>query len=126
MVSTTPRRLRQLLRAAMGSEELGNLIRQAREEAGLTQATLAARIGLQHPQSVSRYERGETEVRAMRLRRIAEVTGKPISFFLGVTPTTAEEPGGDRLERLESQVAEVLAILRELRPSTRVGEAGRV
>jgi transcriptional regulator with XRE-family HTH domain len=68
---------------ALGQEEVGRRIAQAREEAGLTQAELATRIGLRHPQSISNYERGETEVPAKRLRAIAEATGKDISYFLG-------------------------------------------
>jgi transcriptional regulator with XRE-family HTH domain len=89
-VSTKARHLRQLLRVAIGQEEIGRRIAQAREEAGLTQAQMAERLGLAHPQSISKYERGETEVPPKRLRRIAEVTGKPIGFFVMAAP--GEEP----------------------------------
>jgi transcriptional regulator with XRE-family HTH domain len=118
-VSTKTRHLRQLLRIAMGAEELGRLIRQAREDADLTQPQLAEKIGLSHPQSISKYERGLTEVPAKRLRRIAEITGKPVSFFLGVDPTTREGQDGSaistaaamadldaRLAKLEARVAD--------------------
>lgn len=93
-VSTTPRRLRHLLLVAMGQEEVGRCIRTAREDAHLTQPELAALIGLKHPQSVSNYERGITDVPPRRLRKIAEETGKPISFFLGEQPP-ASRPEGD-------------------------------
>jgi transcriptional regulator with XRE-family HTH domain len=81
-VSTKTRRLRKLLLEAMGQRELGRRIRAARDDAGLTQSQLAARVGLQHPQSVSNYERGTQEVPPGRLRRIAEATGKPITYFV--------------------------------------------
>lgn len=68
---------------ALGQEELGRRIRQAREDANLTQRELADAIGLQDAQSVSNYERGVTEVSTRRLRRIAEATKKPLPFFLG-------------------------------------------
>jgi len=81
---------------ALGQEEIGRRIQQAREDASLTQNELAGLIGLADGQSISRYERGETEVRTKRIRRIAEVTGKPMSFFImenqpeprSVSPTT--------------------------------------
>ena len=62
-------------------ETVGDRIREAREKAGLSQPDLARAIGLAHPQSISRYERGEHDVNYKRLRQIAEATGFPISFF---------------------------------------------
>jgi len=53
---------------------------QARAEVGLTQEELAhaTKISLA---SIGKYERGERSPRGPRLRRIAQVTGKPISWF---------------------------------------------
>src|SRR5687767_4714978 len=82
MVSTKTRQIQRLLLRVIGQEEIGRRIKQAREDADLTQQQLAAAIGVQHPQSISRYERGETEVPAKRLRRIAEATSKSMSFFI--------------------------------------------
>jgi transcriptional regulator with XRE-family HTH domain len=59
---------------------------QARAEAGLTQAELALKAGCSVV-SIGKYERGERALRGPRLRRIAEATGKPLSFFF----TTGEE-----------------------------------
>lgn len=81
-VSTKARHLRHLLLVAIGQAEIGRRIKQAREDAGFTQPQLADKIGLRHPQSISRYERGETEVSSKRLRRIAEATNKPLSYFV--------------------------------------------
>lgn len=105
-LSTTPRRLRQLLLVALGQQELGQRIKAAREESGLTQSQLAERLGLGHSQSISNYERGATEVPQKRLRRIAEITGKPLVYFIGepaeTDPGLAEEVRAlrEQLERL--------------------------
>jgi transcriptional regulator with XRE-family HTH domain len=111
-VSTKARHLRQLLRVALGQEEIGQRIRQAREDAGLTQAELADKIDVATAQSISRYERGETEVSARRLRRIAEATGKPLSFFIlesgeEVSPEEKQELR-EAVDRLQDDVAEIL------------------
>lgn len=109
-LSTTPRHLRQLLLVALGQEAIGIRIREAREAAGLSQPELAERLGLAHPQSISNYERGVTEVPPKRLRRIAEITGRPLGFFVGEPAGLLEEAGGpagrllDRLAELEAKV----------------------
>jgi len=52
----------------------------ARAEAGLTQEELARATEISLA-SISKYERGERSPRGPRLRRIAEVTGKPVPWF---------------------------------------------
>lgn len=116
LVSTKTRRLRHLLLVALGQQELGKRIRLAREDAGLTQSELAELLGLGHPQSISRYERGETEVPQRRLRRIAEATGKPLGFFLA-DGDEAEAPAAPLADpatlALAKQILEELRALRE-------------
>lgn len=68
---------------ALGQEELGRRVKEARESANMTQRDLADAIDLRDAQSISNYERGLTEVPTRRLRRIAEATKKPLAFFLG-------------------------------------------
>ena len=80
-LSTTPRRLRHLLLVAMGQELLGERIKKAREDADLSQQTLAERIGLKQGQSVSNYERNQAEVPAKRLRAIARETKRSRRFI---------------------------------------------
>lgn len=99
-LSTDTSRLRHLLLMALGQEELGQRIKEAREDAGLTQQELADRIGIKQGQTVSNYERGVTEVTTKRLRRIAEATGKPITFF--VQDEATEPAAGALEERLEA------------------------
>lgn len=93
--------MQRLLLRMMGQEEVGLRIAQARDEAGLSQQELAERINLAQGQSISRYERGETEVPAKRLRRIAEATGKPMSFFVQEPDEVFTSP--DRLSVMENE-----------------------
>jgi transcriptional regulator with XRE-family HTH domain len=81
MTWTAPSPVGQSLSVLLGKESVGVRIRQARREASLTQAELAARVGLLHPQQISNYERGVSEPAPTRLRSIAEVTGKSLAFF---------------------------------------------
>ena len=61
--------------------KLGAKLRQAREEAGLTQEEAARLLG--RPQwFVSRSERGVRRVDVVELADFARVYGKPLSFFL--------------------------------------------
>jgi transcriptional regulator with XRE-family HTH domain len=117
-VSTKARHLRQLLRVALGQEEIGQRIKQAREESGFTQAELADKIDVATAQSISRYERGETEVSAKRLRRIAEATGKPLSFFvLEPGDEVSPEEKQNILEAVDKLQDDVAEILRRLPPA---------
>lgn len=65
------------------SEGIGGRIRAARRGAGLTQARLAAALGVE-PITVSRWERGVTSPSLPRLRRIAELTETTVSDLVGV------------------------------------------
>jgi len=56
-------------------------LKQARQEAGLKQEEVAARLG--KPQSyVSKVERAERRIDPPELARFAEVLGKPVNWFL--------------------------------------------
>ena len=55
-------------------------LRQARDDAGLTQEEVAARVG--RPQTwVSKCELGERRVDFVELEDLAAACGKPLSFF---------------------------------------------
>jgi transcriptional regulator with XRE-family HTH domain len=53
---------------------------RARVEAGLTQEELARETQISVA-SIGKYERGERFPRGPKLRRIADVTGRPIGWF---------------------------------------------
>ena len=62
--------------------ELIRRLREARENAGLTQSEAAA--ALDRPQSfVSKCESGERRVDVVELEDFAELYRKPLSFFIG-------------------------------------------
>lgn len=115
---------------AMGQDELGRRIAQAREDARLTQRDLADKVGLADPQSVSNYERGVTEVPTKKLRRIAEATKKPMSYFLGPDDDPAEPVEGqewrtqvlERMRALEEREERHGEMLHELLTLVRGGE----
>lgn len=109
--STKARQLRHLLVVALGQEQIGLRIKQARDELGLTQQEFAERIGLKNGANVSRLERGVDEVTPKRLRRISEETDKPMSFFVA-EPTTQNGSVEARLARIEATLEE-LADVRE-------------
>ena len=65
--------------------EIGCRVREARAEYGLTQEELASDIGVD-PKHISRIENGRKHGSDQLIRRISEVTGKPLSFFYGNAP----------------------------------------
>lgn len=101
---------------ALLREELGRRIATARAGAGMSQQELASAVGLRHAQDISRYERGKVEVPSHRIDLIAEATGRPRSYF--TRDPSEPELSSDDAEwraRLESQLEQVLGIVRDLR-----------
>lgn len=56
-------------------------LKQAREEAGLTQVEVAKKLKRGQPY-VSKVERGELKVGVVELQQFAKLYGKSISYFL--------------------------------------------
>lgn len=116
-VSTETRRSRQLLRLVMGDPAQGKRVREARKGLGLTQEEFADLVGLGSGQSVSKIERGITQLTPRRARIIAEHSGKPISFFLDVTARTpVASDDGETAELFRQAVALLEEIRRRLPP----------
>jgi transcriptional regulator with XRE-family HTH domain len=65
----------------MPYEELGNRIQRAREQAGLSQAELAAKIGCTQS-ALSNYELGRRRIHLAHLGQIAQVLKRPLCYFL--------------------------------------------
>jgi transcriptional regulator with XRE-family HTH domain len=62
-------------------EKLQSLLRAVRTEAGVTQAELAAKLGV--PQSVvSKYESGERRLDVVELRQVCRALGLPLVDFV--------------------------------------------
>jgi transcriptional regulator with XRE-family HTH domain len=67
-------------------------LRQARQEACLTQAEVGRRLGLRQS-FVSKVESGERRLDPVELARFAAVYGKPVVWFLA--PAAAPAPGSE-------------------------------
>ncbi len=61
--------------------EMGKLIRQARKNAGLTQAELAQKAEITDV-AVRKYESGRISPKLNTLRKIANACGVPLSYFI--------------------------------------------
>jgi transcriptional regulator with XRE-family HTH domain len=110
--ATNTRNLRRLLvevleqaAAGTGSVGIGERIKQARLEAGLTQDQLADLIGVGMRQ-VQYYEAGDSDP-YRKLRQIAEATGKPMEWLLRGEAATQPEDLAERLGRLEEKLDEI-------------------
>jgi transcriptional regulator with XRE-family HTH domain len=67
--------------AASAQEQLQQLLRQVRNEAGLTQTDVAERVG--RPQSfVSKYESGERRLDVLELRAVCSAMGISLPDFI--------------------------------------------
>lgn len=71
------------------SKRLGNLIRQARTDAGLTQEQLARRVRGLSASDISLAERGEKELTQAELKEIAKETGVTQKSLLDAAKTGA-------------------------------------
>lgn len=61
--------------------KIGNLIRKARKNAGLKQKELAEKMGITY-QNVSQWEGNKRNPKIESLRRIADICGVPVSYFV--------------------------------------------
>jgi len=61
---------------------IGSLVRDVREQAGLSQSELAARVGTTQS-AISRWERGHDEPRLSTLANIARACGRTASIVIG-------------------------------------------
>ena len=75
---------------------VGQQMRQARRELGLTQDALASTLGVTF-QQIQKYEAGHSRLSAGRLRDVAIALQKPISFFY--EPFEIAEPAPTDAER---------------------------
>jgi transcriptional regulator with XRE-family HTH domain len=67
--------------------DLGARIREARKSAGYRNVEqLSVRLNVASA-TLSRWERGKSEPTISRLREIAALTGRPLSYFFGNEPT---------------------------------------
>jgi transcriptional regulator with XRE-family HTH domain len=63
-------------------EAIGERVKAARRESGMSQGELGAELGVTF-QQIQKYEKGKNRIPADRLVVVASIFGKPLSFFLG-------------------------------------------
>lgn len=95
---------------------IGKSIQQAREERGLTQEELAARLGCTQS-ALSNYELGKRRLYLAGLEQVARILGKPLSYFMEAAASPAEDEATHLLE--EPQLREILLAAAELPPEER-------
>ena len=76
----------------MASKKLGNLIKEARTEAGLTQEQLARRISGLSASDISEAERGLKDLTQEQLKRIAKETGVTQTSLLEASRGSKKAP----------------------------------
>lgn len=62
-------------------KNIGKRIQKAREEIGISQEELAARLGVSQA-ALSNYELGKRRLYLANIQQIADVLNKPLSFFM--------------------------------------------
>lgn len=65
------------------NELIGQRIREAREEMGMSQVDLATALGYESPTAISLIEAGQRKLRIEDLEQIAKTLQRDIKFFLG-------------------------------------------
>lgn len=95
---------------------IGMRIQQAREQLGLTQEELAARLGCTQS-ALSNYELGKRRLYLVGLEQMAQLLGKPLSYFMESPANSVE----DELARLlaEPQLRDILLAAADLPPEER-------
>ena len=73
----------------MASKKLGNLIKEARTEAGLTQEQLARKISGLSASEISAAERGVGDLTQEQLKKIAKITGVTQASLLNAAKGTS-------------------------------------
>ena len=89
---------------------LGERIRKARIEARLSQATLAHAIGVSD-KSVSAYEQGRSQPPFEKLKKIAQHTHRPLSYF--TEEETNESTIVAKLATIEQELEEIKKLLQK-------------
>ncbi len=102
----------------MGYKSIGRRLQLAREEAGLSQEQLAAKIGCSQS-SLSNYEKGRRRLYLAQLEKIAEELQKPMDYFMQpLTEDDAEKPA-EPSGTGETELKEAMEALLKLSPAGR-------
>jgi transcriptional regulator with XRE-family HTH domain len=101
------------------SQELGRRIKQAREEARLSQLQVGVSIGVSD-KTISGYESGRISPPIDKLLNLADLFKKPISYFLGSDPKDYKV--ASRLRAVEISLREIRNQLNEIKLIAQVSD----
>ena len=88
----------------MASKKLGNLIKEARTDAGLTQEQLARKIAGLSASEISAAERGVGDLTQEQLKKIAKVTGVTQASLLNAAKGTTKKSTSSAAAKSSMQV----------------------
>ena len=97
-------------------EKIGRKIQMARENAQLSQGELASSLGCTQS-SLSNYELGKRRLYLADLKRIADILGKPLTYFLDESEDRPSRQNDFGKILKEPLIREIVMEIRELRPS---------
>lgn len=89
---------------------VGQRLRSAREDKGLTQEDLADALGISKSQ-ISHFERGANLLTIEHLKKLPRILGRPVNYFLGESSSSRLTPDEDELVSLYRQVPDDLKAL---------------
>lgn len=69
-------------------QKIGQQIKRAREELGISQEDLAKEMGYNSPATISHFESGQRKISIGDLQEISNFLGLPLNFFLDTSPNT--------------------------------------
>ncbi len=90
----------------------------AREEAGLSQEQLAARIGCSQS-TLSNYEKGRRRLYLAQLEKIAEVLNKPIEYFMQPLTLERDHSGMEAISTNQPEIKALQEAIEALSPAGR-------
>lgn len=90
--------------------ELAKRIRQAREEAHISQLELGKAVGVSD-KSISSYEKGRSMPPFNKLKKIAQATEQQLDYFSGDQQTKASIVS--KLSKVEKELAEIKKLLKK-------------
>lgn len=93
-------------------KEIGKKIRQAREEAKMSQFQVGVALGITD-KTISGYESGRIAPPIDKLLMLSDLFKKPITYFIGVDPK--EYKVSSRLKAVESSMKEIRNLLNEIK-----------
>ena len=91
-------------------KSLAHRIRTARENAHLSQQSLGVAIGVSD-KSISAYEKGRSQPPLENLRKIADATDHPLTYF--TQEDNADSAIAAKLQSIERELAEVKRLLKK-------------